>query len=71
MEEENISGVLYTKHDELSFSNADAYPNQEGNICISLDEKNYAILTPIMAKRLRKALDEAVRSALGMVLGEE
>lgn len=71
MREENISGVLYTKHDELNFSNADAYPNQEGNICISLDENSYAILTPIMAKRLRKALDEALRSALSMVLGEE
>jgi len=71
MEEEKISGVLYTKHEELYFSNADAYPNEEGNICISLDENSFAVLTPIMAKRLRKALDEAVRSSLGMMLGEE
>ena len=71
MEEEKISGVLYTKYDELNFSNAEAYPNEEGNICIKLDEKRFAVLTPIMAKRLRKALDEAVRSSLGMVLGEE
>lgn len=71
MEEENISGVLYTKHDEPNFSNADAYPNKEGNICISLEENSYVILTPIMAKRLRRALDEAVRSALSTVLGKE
>lgn len=68
---EKISGVLFTKYDELNFSNADAYPNEEGNICISLDENSFAVFTPIMAKRLRKALDEAVRSSLGMVLGEE
>lgn len=71
MGEEKISGVLYTKHDELNFSNADAYPNEEGNICIRLDDISFAVLTPIMAKRLRKALDEAVRSSLGMVLSEE
>ena len=71
MDEENISGVLYTKHDELSFSYADAFPNEEGNICIWLDEKSFAVLTPIMAKRLRKTLDEAIRSSLGMVLSEK
>ena len=71
MGEEKISGVLYTKHDELNFSNADAYPNEEGNICIRLDEKSFAVITPIMAKRLRKVLDEAIRSSLGMVLGQE
>ena len=71
MEEAKISGVLFTKNDELNFSDADAYPNEEGNICIRLDEKSFAVLTPIMAKRLNKALDEAVRSSLGMVLGEE
>lgn len=71
MDEEKISGVLYTKYDELNFSNADAYPNEEGNICIRFDEKSFAVLTPIMAKRLRKALDEAVRSSLGMVLSQE
>jgi len=71
MDEEKISGTLFTKHDELNFSDADAYPNGEGNICLSLDEKNFAVLTPVMAKRLRKALDEAIRSSIGMVLGEE
>jgi hypothetical protein len=71
MDEEKISGVLYTKYDELSFSDADAYTNEEGNICIRLDEKSFAVLTPIMAKRLRKTLDEAIRSSLGMVLSEE
>ena len=71
MNEDNISGVLFTKHDELQFSNADAFTNDEGNICVWLDEKSFAVLTPIMAKRLNKALDEAVRSSLGMVLGEK
>jgi hypothetical protein len=71
MDEEKISGVLYTKHDELSFSNADVYPNSEGNICIWLNEKSFVVLTPIMAKRLRNTLDEAIRSALGMVLSEK
>ena len=71
MEEFEIRGVLFTKHDELHFSGGDAYPNEEGNICIRLDEKSFAVLTPIMAKRLNKALDEAIRSSLGMVLGEE
>ncbi len=71
MDQEKISGVLYTKYDELNFSNADAFPNEEGNICLSLDEKSFAVLTPIMAKRLRKALDEAIRSSLSMVLSEK
>ncbi len=71
MDEEKISGVLFTKHDELNFSHADAYPNEEGNICIRLDEKTFAVLTPIMAKRLSKALDGSIRSSIGMVLGEE
>ncbi|MFT7158628.1 MAG: hypothetical protein ACI8Q1_003661 [Parvicella sp.] len=71
MDENNISGVLFTKHDELHFSNADAFANKEGNICVWLDDKSFAVLTPIMAKRLNKVLDEAVRSSLGMVLGEK
>ncbi len=69
--EEEISGVLFTKYDELNFSEGDAYPNQEGNICIKFDEKSFAVLTPVMAKRLNKSLDEAIRSSLGMVLSEE
>jgi hypothetical protein len=71
METERIYGVLYTKYNELNFSDADVYPNEEGNICIKFDEKSFVVLTPIMAKRLRKILDEAVRSSLGMILGEE
>jgi hypothetical protein len=47
------------------------YPNPEGNICIWLNEKSFVVLTPIMAKRLRNTLDEAIRSALGMVLSEK
>jgi hypothetical protein len=70
-EDRNICGVLYTKHDELNFTNADAYSNDAGNICIRLDDESFAVMTPIMAKRLRKALDEAIRSAVGMVLGED
>jgi len=70
MEEDKISGVLFTKYNELNFFGADAYPNEEGNICIRLDEESFAVLTPIMAKRLNTAIDEAVRSSLGMVLGE-
>ena len=34
MQEENISGVLYTKYDEVNFSCADVYPNEEGNMVI-------------------------------------
>ncbi len=71
MEEDKKRGVLFTKYDELNFFEADAYPNEEGNICIRLDEESFAVLTPIMAKRLNNALDEAVRSSLGMVLGEK
>ena len=71
MEEEKVSGVLFTKHDELNFFDADVFPNEEGNICIRMDEKSFTVLTPIMAKRLNKLLGEAVRSSLGMVLGEE
>ena len=71
MDEEKISGALYTKYDELNFSNADAYPNEEGNISISLNKESFAVLTPIMAKRLRKTLDEAIRSSIGMALSEE
>lgn len=71
MDENKISGVLFTKHDELNFFNADAFPNEEGNICIWLNERSFAVLTPVMAKRLNKVLDEAIRSSLSMVLGEE
>lgn len=71
MEEENISGVLTTKRDELNFFEGDAYPNQEGNVCVRFDEESYMVLTPVMAKRLNKKIDEAIRSSLGMVLSEE
>lgn len=67
MEEDKISGVLTTKHDELNFSNADAFPNEEGNICIWLDEKSFAVLTPLMAKRLNKVINEAVMSSLDLL----
>ncbi len=53
MQEENISGVLYTKYDEVNFSCADVYPNEEGNICIKIDKDSWIVLTPIMAKRLK------------------
>jgi hypothetical protein len=71
MEEENISGVLTTERDELNFFEADVYPNQEGNICIRFDEKSYAVLSPMMAKKLNKLIDESVRSSLGMLLSQE
>ena len=71
MEEDKISGVLFTKYDELNFFEADAYTNEEGNICVKFDDKSFVVLTPIMAKRLNKLLDEAIRSSLGMVLEEE
>jgi len=71
MEDENIQGTLLTEYDELNFSNGDAYANPEGNICIKFDDKNFTIFTPVMAKRLNKLIDEAVRESLGMVLGQE
>ncbi|MFT5814787.1 MAG: hypothetical protein ACI9VT_002555 [Psychroserpens sp.] len=71
MENVDISGVLTTKRDELDFTGGDAYSNKEGNICIRFDEDSYAVLTPVMAKRLNKLISEAVSSSLGMVLSEE
>ena len=71
LEEEKISGLLTTKCDELSFFDAGAYPNTEGNICVRLDEESYMVLTPVMAKRLNKQIEESVRSSLGMVLSEQ
>lgn len=71
MDEEKISGVLYTKYDEQSFFGADVFQNEEGNICIWLDEKSFVVLTTVMAKRLRKTLDEAIRTSLARMLGED
>lgn len=71
MEEDEVRGVLYTIHDELNFSDGDAYPNEEGNICLKFDDKSFVVLTPLMAKRLNRLLDEAIRSSLGMTLSEE
>jgi len=69
--EEEIRGTLFTKYDELNFSDGDAYPNEEGNICVKFDDRSFVVLTPIMAKRLNRLLDEAIRSSLGMVLSEK
>lgn len=73
MNEENISGQIRTKRDELDFFKADAYPNTEGNVCIRFDEDedSFMVLTPIMAKRFSKLIDEAARSSLSMILSEE
>lgn len=70
MKEENISGQITTSRDEVSFFEVDAYPNDEGNVCISFDENSYMILTPIMAKRFSKLIDEAARSTLSMIMSE-
>jgi hypothetical protein len=70
MNEEKISGELITKRDELTFRDADAYANSEGNIYVRFDDESGLLLTPIMAKRLNKLIDEAIRSSLSMVLSE-
>jgi hypothetical protein len=69
MDNVDISGVLTTKRDELDFTDGDAYANKEGNICIRFDEDSYAILTPVMAKRLNKLISEAVSSSLALLIG--
>lgn len=71
MEEGKISGILYTKYEERNFFGADVFQNEEGNICIWLDEESFVVLTTIMAKRLRKTLDEAIRASLASMLGED
>ena len=71
MQEENISGVLYTKYDEVNFSCADVYPNEEGNVCIKIDKDSWIVLTPMLAKRLKGCLSQSINSSLGMILGEE
>mgnify|MGYP003457824089 CR=1 FL=1 len=71
IDEPKICGEVFTKRDEFNFFAADVYPNQEGNICIRLDDESHIILSPIMAKRLRSKIDEAIRDSLGMVLAEE
>lgn len=69
--DEKVTATLTTKHDECFFSNIDAYPNTEGNICIRFDDKSHLVLTPLMAKRLNKLLGEAIRTSISMVLSED
>jgi len=61
---------LFTKRSEDTFLEADVYVNDSGNICIYLDEVNYAVVTPLMAKRLSLRLDEASRTALAKHISE-
>lgn len=61
---------LFTKRSEDSFTKVDAWVNEAGNIVIFMDEQNYAILTPKMAKRLSTRLDEANRQAIAEQLSE-
>lgn len=70
MSEDSIHLELFTKHDHREFFNGDAFVNDSGNVCIYLDEKNFAVLTPKMAKRLSQRLDEASRQALAEHLAE-
>ena len=71
MSEDLFSGTLTTKRDELNFFEVDVFPNSEGNVCIYFEEGNYLALTPLMAKKLNKSLDEAIRASLAMVLSQE
>jgi len=66
-----ICGEVTTRRDDFSFFDADVYPDQEGNICIRLDDDSYIILSPIMAKRFKNKIDEAIRESLAMVLSQE
>lgn len=61
---------LFTKRSHDEFFNGDAFVNDSGNVCIYLDDENFAVLTPKMAKRLSLRLDEACRQALADHLSE-
>jgi hypothetical protein len=69
--DEKIIGTLTTRQDEYFFSDIDAYPNKEGNICVKFDDQSHFVLTPLMATRLNKSLGDAIRSSIGMVLSED
>lgn len=70
MSDDAIHLELFTKHSHNEFFKGDAFVNESGNACIYFDEKNFAVLTPKMAKRLSTRLDEASRQALADHLSE-
>ena len=71
MYEETFSGKLITKHDTCEFLSADAYPDHEGNVLVKFDDNSYLTLTPVMAKKLVNSLNEAIESAIEMILSEK
>lgn len=68
--DDQIHLELWTKHSHDTFLKADAFVNESGNVCLYLDEKNFAEMSPLMAKRLSKRLEEASRDALTKLISE-
>lgn len=70
MRDDAVHLGLFTERSHDEFFKEDAFVDDSGNVCIYLDERNYAVLTPKMAKRLSNLLDEASRQALAEHLSE-
>ena len=70
MTQKSIILEMFTRHMNEEFFDGQVYINEMGNVCLYLDDENFLVLTPVMAKRLAEALNQAGREALANLLTE-